>query len=478
MMETTQQYMETTRRKQQAATWRSRTDTQAAQAETELSQTELMIKELHTIALADIEAKIQAFYGRYADREGISMAMAKKRVEQMNVLAFSKKVKELMKLPTLSKEAEELLRLYNARMRINRLELLKAEIGLELLKTYQEEEDRLTQCLNDAYINETKRQAGILGDVGDVSGRIASAVNAEFYNATYRERIWAGELATRSRIWPAVVNGIIRGASYQDVARDIRRTMDVTTKESMRLARTEMVRVQTQAQYDSIKANGWEWFEFKAYGSRSCEECKHLDGKRFKVDEFTPGENAPPLHPKCRCRILPWEDEESESLLNALRGEKELDDVGSRGIIDVPAMFAKKQDEREGFRFISDKRFDELTIEARKEGAIIIRGTDEVEEHLEKEGAAAATLDDVILFRKDVCVSEVLEETRHFKQNKEKLNNDKGEPLRSILNEIEAKEYVLQNAKKYGVPRKEVEQLEKQVKSYKAQLNKELERRK
>lgn len=286
-----------------------------------------MIKELHTIALSDIEAKIQAFYGRYAAREGISMATAKKRVEKMDVLAFSKKVKKLMKQPTLSKEAEELLRLYNATMRINRLELLKAEIGLELVKTYQEEDDRLTQSLNDAYLSETKRQAGILGDVGDVSGRIASAINAEFYNATYRERIWAGELATRSRIWPAVVNGIIRGASYQDVARDIRRTMDVTTKESMRLARTEMVRVQTQAQYDSIKANGWEWFEFKAYGSRSCEECKHLDGKRFKVDEFTPAENAPPLHPKCRCRILPWDG--GEDALNLLNQS------GENGKIDI-----------------------------------------------------------------------------------------------------------------------------------------------
>lgn len=430
------------------------------------------------MALANIEKELASFYGRYAEREGISMATAKKRVEKMDVEAFSKKVKELIKSPTLSKEAKEALRLYNATMRINRLELLKAEIGLELVKTYQEEDDRLTQSLNDAYINETRRQAGILGDVGDVSGRIASAINAEFYNATYRERIWAGEAVTRSKIWPAVVNGFIRGASYQSIATDIRRTMDVTTKEAMRLARTETVRVQTQAQFDSIKANGWEWFEFKAYGSKSCEECKRLDGKRFKLDEFTPAENAPPLHPRCRCRILPWEDEETKSLLNTLRDEKGLDDIRVRGIINTPEMFAKKQDGRDGFKFISDRRFNELTIEARKAGAIIIRGGDEVERHLEEMGASASNIDDVILFRKDVCVSEVIEETRHFKQNKIKLNNDNGEPLRSILNEIEAKEYVLRNATKYRVPRIEVEQLEKQVESYRKQLFEELAKEK
>lgn len=283
------------------------------------------------MALANIEKELAAFYGRYAEREGISMATAKKRVEKMDVEAFSKKVKELIKSPTLSKEAKEALRLYNATMRINRLELLKAEIGLELVKTYQEEDDRLTQALNDAYINETKRQAGILGDVGDPSGRIASVINAEFYNATYRERIWAGEAVTRSKIWPAVVNGFIRGASYQSIATDIRRTMDITMKEAMRLARTETVRVQTQAQFDSIKANGWEWFEFKAYGFKSCEECKHLDGKRFKVDEFTPAENAPPLHPKCRCRILPWDGETDATLADIAR-TKTTDSIDTDGI--------------------------------------------------------------------------------------------------------------------------------------------------
>jgi len=62
-----------------------------------------------------------------------------------------------------------------------------------------------------------------------------------------------------------------------------------------------------------------------------------------------------------------------------------------------------------------------------------------------------------------------LEEVHHFKQNLGKMNNDKGEPLRSILNEIDAKQFLLDNADKYKIPRKEVELTKNQLKSYQKQ---------
>ena len=76
----------------------------------------------------------------------------------------------------------------------------------------------------------------------------------------------------------------------------------------------------------------------------------------------------------------------------------------------------------------------------------------------------------MLIFRKNVCISEVLEEVHHFEQNLEKMNDDKGEPLRSILNEIEAKQFLLNNVDKYKIPRKEVELTKNQLKSYQKQL--------
>ncbi len=130
----------------------------------------------------------------------------------------------------------------------------------------------------------------------------------------------------------------------------------------------------------------------------------------------------------------------------------------------------KSGNSREGFKLISDETFNNLTIAARKKGAVIIRGTVEAEEHLEKLGAAASNIGDVLIFRKDVCISEVLEETYHFEQNLTKMNNDKLEPLRSILNEIDAKQYLLGVADKFKIPRNEIELTRRQLQSYQRQL--------
>lgn len=162
--------------------------------------------------------------------------------------------------------------------------------------------------------------------------------------------------------------------------------------------------------------------------------------------------------------------EELEKILDITQNgsaSKLLEKNPASGIMELTR---KTSDSREGFKFISDKTFDNLTIEAKKKGAVILRGTEEVERHLDSMNAAASNLNDILFFRKDVCISEVLEETHHFEQNLMKMNDDKGEPLRSILNEIDAKQYLLDNAEKYKIPRNEIELTKKQLASYQQQL--------
>lgn len=84
---------------------------------------------------------------------------------------------------------------------------------------------------------------------------------------------------------------------------------------------------------------------------------------------------------------------------------------------DIISMKRIQNRHRSGITAISDERFNNLTIEARKHGALILRGGAEVEKHLDAMQADASVIGDVILFRQDVCLSEVLEETHHFMQN-------------------------------------------------------------
>ncbi|MBQ7122050.1 MAG: hypothetical protein IJO03_07290 [Clostridia bacterium] len=121
-------------------------------------------------------------------------------------------------------------------------------------------------------------------------------------------------------------------------------------------------------------------------------------------------------------------------------------------------------------QYISDERFEKLTIEARKLGAKIIRDEPWFNVRLEEQGASAVTYGDVLVFGKKVTVSDVLEETYHFKQNLQGLNADKPDKLRIILNEIDAKQHLINNAKKYKIPRAETEQTKLQLQGYQKQL--------
>ena len=82
--------------------------------------------------------------------------------------------------------------------------------------------------------------------------------------------------------------------------------------------RTELARVQTEAQKQSFEKNGFAEYMFIA-NSDCCGICKALDGKPFKVSKMMPGENAAPIHPHCRCSVAAYEDsDEYEEWLSFL----------------------------------------------------------------------------------------------------------------------------------------------------------------
>lgn len=269
------------------------------------------IQQIYERMVPEIQKEIESFYQRYADKEGISLAEAKKRVSKFDVRAFEARAAKMVKERDFSAEANELMRLYNATMRINRLELLKADIGLHMIDGFDDLEKLTGEKLTEEAMKEFERQAGILGNgVKGASERAKSLVGQSFMNATFSERIWSNQEALRNKLSTILTKGLIGGKSYQSLAAEIRKDFSVSAREAMRLVRTEMVRVQTQAQIDSYKANGWEEFEFLAYGTASCEICNALNKKHFKISDFQPAENAPPMHPNCRCRTAPYEDEE------------------------------------------------------------------------------------------------------------------------------------------------------------------------
>lgn len=132
----------------------------------------------------------------------------------------------------------------------------------------------------------------------------------------------------------------------------------------------------------------------------------------------------------------------------------------------------KKDVDRTEIRAISDQRFNELTQEARKNGATVERGTPFAEDYLDRRGADAATAFGVMFFRKNVTASEAVEESYHIMQEVNGIFSDVGDAvLQAILREIDAQHYVINNSVRFGIPRQEVDATRIMLSKYKRELD-------
>lgn len=259
-------------------------------------------------------AEVERFYGKYANAEGIDITEAKRRVAKEDVEAFEAQAKKYVEEKDFSPQANAEMRLYNATMRINRLELLKAQIGLHTVGGFDEIQAYYDEKITDRTMDELERQAGLLGrpiKEQDVVKRAKNIVNASFYNATFSERIWAQMDNLRQSIATELQKGLIAGVGSREMARRIKEySYDKSLSDAHRLMVTELRRVQTDVALDSYKAQGIEQYEFMAVNPNACEICKDMDGNIYNVSDLEAGVNAPPIHPRCHCTTAPHIDED------------------------------------------------------------------------------------------------------------------------------------------------------------------------
>lgn len=270
------------------------------------------IQEIYENMLDQINKEINGFYARYAKKEKITMAEAKRRADQLDIKAYERKAKKYVATKDFSDQANEEMRIYNLTMKVNRLELLKANIGLEMVSGFDEMQKYFDKKLSERTIEEFRRQAGILGASVMENGKMVHAiVNASFQNATYSERIWGYQGMLKAEIQGLLVSGLIGGKNPNVLARHLEKRFGVSRSNAERLMVTELARVQTEAQKQSFARNGFEEYEYVACSKTDvCSICKALDGKHFKIEDMMPGTNAPPMHPRCHCSVAAYEDSE------------------------------------------------------------------------------------------------------------------------------------------------------------------------
>ncbi len=123
----------------------------------------------------------------------------------------------------------------------------------------------------------------------------------------WSDRIWSNKAVLQERLEQKLVDCIAGGLSKDKAVNELcNLSIEGNRNAADRIVRTELTRIQNAAAADTYKAAGIEKYEYLAIeDDRTSEECSELNGKIFRLDDAVVGENFPPIHPNCRCSIIP-----------------------------------------------------------------------------------------------------------------------------------------------------------------------------
>ncbi|EME7086176.1 minor capsid protein [Enterococcus faecium] len=266
-----------------------------------------------------IQKEIDAQWDSFSNGQKITRSEAMKRASEMDVKAFARKAKKYVKEKDFSPTANQELKLYNLTMRVNRLELLKANIGLELISLFNELDKYFSNELTKAGMDELKRQAGILeltisekGYLKLVEHVINSSFRADGF-ATFSEQLWMYQSELKADLDKLLVRSVTMGRNPKQLAPELSKFLTKEGRENtkfnaQRLMVTETTRIQSGVQKESyldadIEKYGW------VTEPNACQLCKSIaaDGS-YLVSEMEVGKNMMPVHPFDRCSTYPIVD--------------------------------------------------------------------------------------------------------------------------------------------------------------------------
>lgn len=251
-----------------------------------------------------MQSEIDRFYLAYAGKEGLTKQEAMKKASEFDVEKFAKKAEKAVKEKDFSPKTNSWLRTYNLKMKVSRLELLKAELALEIQNLTSDVNEVFDKARRDEYLAEFKRQAGILGiSSSGAKKRMQSILDADFYGQKFSSRIW-GSKGLQANLQGEVSSSLIRiftdMTGYKQEMARLAKKYETSKANAQRLLKTEIARINADTQLAMLKDNGFTHMIFVVEPG-ACDICGPLDQKAIPIDKVEKGVNMFPMHPNCRC---------------------------------------------------------------------------------------------------------------------------------------------------------------------------------
>lgn len=125
-------------------------------------------------------------------------------------------------------------------------------------------------------------------------------------NRTYLDLVNTTQ-AMATQTGRALADGLARGENPWTIARELNKIVDKGFNNSLRIARTEIIRAHAEGSLDAMENLGVEEVgvavEWSTAGDdRVCPRCAPMEGVVLKIKE---ARGLIPLHPNCRCSLIP-----------------------------------------------------------------------------------------------------------------------------------------------------------------------------
>lgn len=302
--------------------WQKRSEQISARQFKKADGYERELKREYLQAQKSIQGNIEAFYGRFADNNEVSLSDAKKALTSVELQEHRMTLEEFTAKAKDNADGRYTKELNNAyyKVRVSRLEALEAQVNhhVELLASgHQANTGKLLgEAYQDTYyrtMHSIQAGTGVGASFAKVDqAGVEKVLSTKLDGRNWSQRVWDDRSKLRQELHTVLSRGFIRGDSAERMSREVAKRMDVSYNRARTLVQTETAFFVEQASMDSYKESGVldRYQMLVALDDRTCSLCGPLDGKVFKLTEMEVGINYPPIHARCRCTTVPYFDDE------------------------------------------------------------------------------------------------------------------------------------------------------------------------
>lgn len=286
------------------------------------------IQEQFDRSLAAINGKINAWYQRLANNNGVSVLEARKMLDEGELKEFRWNVEDYIKYAkenTVSGAWERQLENASARVHISRLESLKIEVQQEAEKLYGNCTDTIDRHIRDRYLSdfyhtafEIQKGTGVGVNIRSLDTELVRSIVSKPWavdGKNFSDRLWENKTKLINIMHNSLSRMCIIGEAPDRAIAEISKQMGVSRVQAGRVVMTESAAFANRARQDCMKALDVEQFEVvETLDGDTCGACSEMDGKHFPMSDFEVGVTAPPFHPNCRGCTCPYFDDEFDSI--------------------------------------------------------------------------------------------------------------------------------------------------------------------